>query len=30
MLDFRRVAATSRAAKRLSSYVLPEVEPAHV
>lgn len=28
--DFRRVAATSRAAKRLSSYVLPEVEPHHV
>ena len=28
--DFRRVAATSRAAKRLSSYVLPELEPHHV
>jgi hypothetical protein len=28
--DFRRVAATSRAAKRLSSYVLPELEPTHV
>lgn len=29
--DFRRVAATSRAAKRLSNYVLPELEtPAHV
>jgi hypothetical protein len=28
--DFRRVAATSRAAKRLSSYVLPELEPSHV
>lgn len=28
--DFRRVAATSRAAKRLSSYVLPELEVAHV
>lgn len=29
--DFRRVAATARAAKRLSSYVLPEVEaPAYV
>ena len=28
--DFRRVAATSRAAKRLSTYVLPALEPAHV
>lgn len=28
--DFRRVAATARAAKRLSAYVLPEVEPHHV
>jgi hypothetical protein len=28
--DFRRVAATSRAAKRLSCYVLPELEPTHV
>jgi hypothetical protein len=28
--DFRRVAATARAAKRLSTYVLPEVEPHHV
>jgi len=28
--DFRRVAATSRAAKRLSSYVLPELEAANV
>lgn len=28
--DFRRVAATSRAAKRLSSYVFPALEPAHV
>ena len=28
--DFRRVAATARAAKRLSEYVLPELEPAHV
>ena len=28
--DFRRVAATSRAAKRLSSYVLPELEAASV
>lgn len=28
--DFRRVAATARATKRLSSYVLPELEPAHV
>lgn len=28
--DFRRVAATSRAAKRLSAYVLPELEPSYV
>ena len=28
--DFRRVAATARAAKRLSQYVLPELEPHHV
>ena len=27
--DFRRVAATARAAKRLSQYVLPEIEEAH-